>query len=227
MHADPLSMGEQLSAFFSNLGPEGQTRFTQFTDADGRPTLKDYLPVPGVYAAGRLDRDSEGLLLLTDDGALQHRLSDPRHKLPKTYWVQVEGEPDDKALERLRRPWFAGGTIQIASVQADGHYLAADAAAFDVRTPSVATPASALSGGNQQKLIVAREFSRPIQLLIAAQPTRGLDVGSIEYIHNRIIAKRDEGTAVLLVSSELDEILALSDRIGRRTACRWIWARRT
>jgi len=75
---------------------------TQFTDADGRQTLADYVSVPGVYPAGRLDRDSEGLLLLTDDGALQHRLSDPRHKLPKTYWVQVEGEPDDAALERLR-----------------------------------------------------------------------------------------------------------------------------
>jgi len=73
---------------------------------------------------------------------------------------------------------------------------------------------STLSGGNQQKVIVAREFSRPIKLLIASQPTRGLDVGSIEYIHGRIIAKRDEGTAVLLVSSELDEILALADRIA-------------
>lgn len=85
---------------------------------------------------------------------------------------------------------------------------------FDVRTPSIFVPASSLSGGNQQKVIVAREFSRPIKLLIASQPTRGLDVGSIEYIHNRIIEKRDEGTAVLLVSSELDEIMALSDRIA-------------
>jgi len=85
---------------------------------------------------------------------------------------------------------------------------------FDVRTPSVFVPASTLSGGNQQKVIVAREFSRPIKLLIASQPTRGLDVGSIEYIHNRIIEKRDEGTAVLLVSPELDEIIALSDRIA-------------
>ena len=85
---------------------------------------------------------------------------------------------------------------------------------YDVRTPSIFVNASTLSGGNQQKVIVAREFSRPIKLLIASQPTRGLDVGSIEYIHGRIIAKRDEGTAVLLVSSELDEILALSDRIA-------------
>jgi simple sugar transport system ATP-binding protein len=85
---------------------------------------------------------------------------------------------------------------------------------FDVRTPSIKTPASSLSGGNQQKVIVAREFSRPIKLLIASQPTRGLDVGSIEYIHGRIIEKRDQGTAVLVVSTELDEIRALSDRIA-------------
>jgi ABC-type uncharacterized transport system ATPase subunit len=85
---------------------------------------------------------------------------------------------------------------------------------FDVRTPSVMTPVSNLSGGNQQKVIVAREFSRPIKLLIASQPTRGLDVGSIEYIHSRIIEKRDEGCAVLLVSPELDEVMSLSDRIA-------------
>ncbi len=76
---------------------------SQFTDAGGRPTLADYLPIPGVYVAGRLDRDSEGLLALTDDGALQARLSHPRHKRPKTYWAQVEGIPDDAELEQLRR----------------------------------------------------------------------------------------------------------------------------
>ncbi len=85
---------------------------------------------------------------------------------------------------------------------------------FDVRTPSINVPAANLSGGNQQKVIVAREFSRPTKLLIAAQPTRGLDVGSIEYIHGRIIQKRDEGNAVLVISTELDEIRALSDRIA-------------
>lgn len=75
----------------------------QFTDAAGRATLADFVRVPGVYAAGRLDYDSEGLLVLTDDGALQARLADPRHELPKTYWVQVEGEPDEAALAQLRR----------------------------------------------------------------------------------------------------------------------------
>ncbi len=85
---------------------------------------------------------------------------------------------------------------------------------FDIRTPSAYTPAGTLSGGNQQKVIVARELSRPYNLLIAAQPTRGLDVGSIEFIHKRIIEQRDAGHAVLLVSAELDEILSLSDRIA-------------
>lgn len=76
---------------------------SQFTDTEGRPTLADYLRQPGIYPAGRLDRDSEGLLLLTADGALQHRIAHPRHKLPKTYWVQVEGIPGDAALAALRQ----------------------------------------------------------------------------------------------------------------------------
>ncbi|WP_226661347.1 pseudouridine synthase [Microbulbifer aggregans] len=74
----------------------------QFTDPEGRPTLADYVREPGVYAAGRLDFDSEGLLLLTDDGQLQHAIAHPRKKLPKTYWVQVEGEMDEEALRQLR-----------------------------------------------------------------------------------------------------------------------------
>jgi pseudouridine synthase len=76
---------------------------TQFTDASGRASLKDVVPLPGVYPVGRLDRDSEGLLLLTDDGLLAHRLTDPRFEHPKTYLVQVERVPDDRALEALRR----------------------------------------------------------------------------------------------------------------------------
>ncbi|MDR6853654.1 23S rRNA pseudouridine2457 synthase [Sphingomonas sp. BE123] len=76
---------------------------SQFTDeGSGHPTLADYIAMPGVYPAGRLDRDSEGLLLLTDDGRLQARIADPKHKMPKTYWAQVEGEPDAAALAALR-----------------------------------------------------------------------------------------------------------------------------
>ncbi|MEZ5238039.1 MAG: ABC transporter ATP-binding protein [Microthrixaceae bacterium] len=85
---------------------------------------------------------------------------------------------------------------------------------FDVRTPSVDTPAGTLSGGNQQKVIVAREFTHAGRLLVAAQPTRGLDVGSIQYIHGRIVAERDSGAAVVVVSAELDEVLALGDRVA-------------
>jgi simple sugar transport system ATP-binding protein len=108
-------------------------------------------------------------------------------------------------------PFSKGPEIQFEALNRYAERLVQE---FDVRTPSVSIPAQNLSGGNQQKVIVAREFSRPIKLLIAAQPTRGLDVGSIEYIHRRLVEKRDEGTAVLLVSVELDEIMALSDRIA-------------
>ena len=86
--------------------------------------------------------------------------------------------------------------------------------AFDIRTPSADAKAGTLSGGNQQKVVVAREFDRDLKLLVLDQPTRGLDVGSIEFIHKQVIAKRDAGTAVLLVSAELDEVLELSDRIA-------------
>jgi simple sugar transport system ATP-binding protein len=108
-------------------------------------------------------------------------------------------------------PYARGISLQEKTIFTNAEALVKE---YDVRTPSIYVNAGGLSGGNQQKVIVAREFSRPIQVLIASQPTRGLDVGSIEYIHKQIIRKRDEGTGVLLVSSELDEILALSDRIA-------------
>jgi simple sugar transport system ATP-binding protein len=119
---------------------------------------------------------------------------------------------DNMVLDTYDQPPFARGIVRNrAAVVEAAEQRARD---FDVRTPSVLQPANTLSGGNQQKVIVAREFSRPIKLLVASQPTRGLDVGSIEYIHRRIIEKRDEGTAVLIVSVELDEVMALADRIA-------------
>jgi len=85
---------------------------------------------------------------------------------------------------------------------------------FDVRTPSVSAAVGTLSGGNQQKVVLARELSRPLRLFIASQPTRGLDVGSIEFVHKRVIAERDHGTPVMIVSTELDEVMQLADRIA-------------
>jgi simple sugar transport system ATP-binding protein len=108
-------------------------------------------------------------------------------------------------------PFSKGVILQYKAILDYSTKLIAD---FDIRTPGPLTPVGSLSGGNQQKVIIARELSRPIQFLVASQPTRGLDVGSIEYIHKRIVQKRDEGCAVLLVSPELDEILELSDRIA-------------
>lgn len=91
---------------------------SSFTDAEGRPTLAEYIPIPGVYAAGRLDLRSEGLLLLTDDGLLLHRVTHPRYKLPKTYWVQVEGIPSPEALEALRQGvWVKGQRTAPAEVE--------------------------------------------------------------------------------------------------------------
>ena len=109
------------------------------------------------------------------------------------------------------KPFAKGVAIDFASRDRIANQLIK---AFDVRTPSASTQAQKLSGGNQQKVVVARELSRDVKLLIVSQPTRGVDVGSIEFIHERIVAERDEGKAVLLISTELDEVLALADRIA-------------
>jgi ABC-type uncharacterized transport system ATPase subunit len=110
-----------------------------------------------------------------------------------------------------REPYSRRGSLNQTAI-AEGAAIAVQA--YDVRTPSIETMAGSLSGGNQQKVVVAREFSRPVRLVVAAQPTRGLDVGSIEYIHRRIVEQRDAGAAVLIVSTELDEVLAVGDRVA-------------
>jgi general nucleoside transport system ATP-binding protein len=119
---------------------------------------------------------------------------------------------DNLVLNRYADPPYAQGiVVNNAAIDRSAADLVKE---YDIRAPSPNVPCSTLSGGNQQKVIVAREFSRPSTLLVAAQPTRGLDVGSMEYIHQQIVVKRDEGTAVLIVSTELDEIMALGDRIA-------------
>ncbi|HEX6231723.1 MAG TPA: ABC transporter ATP-binding protein [Jiangellaceae bacterium] len=118
---------------------------------------------------------------------------------------------ENLVLDLYDRPPFASGIGMKPGVVADNARKRVEE--FDIRAGSIDTPAGTLSGGNQQKVVVARELSRPLRLLIATQPTRGLDVGSIEFVHRRIIVQRDQGTAVLIVSTELDEVSALADRI--------------
>jgi ABC-type uncharacterized transport system ATPase subunit len=119
---------------------------------------------------------------------------------------------DNLVLDTYDRPPFAHGiAMNLAAIRDNARTRIAE---FDVRTSSIETPVGTLSGGNQQKVILAREVGRQVRLLLASQPTRGLDVGSIEFVHRRIVEERDQGIAVIIVSSELDEIYALADRIA-------------
>ena len=119
---------------------------------------------------------------------------------------------DNLVLNTPRRAPFARhGTRNFSAISENASRLVQE---FDIRTTSIQAPASSLSGGNQQKVIVARELSRSLEILIASQPTRGLDVGSIEYVHRQIVEHRNQGGGSLIVSSELDEVMALGDRIA-------------
>ena len=130
-----------------------------------------------------------------------------KHGLVSSYSIS-----DNLVLNRFDHAPFAKGWIRNhGEVDSNGATLVEE---FDIRTPTPNLPAGSLSGGNKQKVVVARELSQNLDVVVAAQPTRGVDVGSIEFIHNQLIAARDRGTAVLLVSAELDEILSLSDRIA-------------
>jgi general nucleoside transport system ATP-binding protein len=110
-----------------------------------------------------------------------------------------------------REPYSNGVSLDLDKIRENAEERVEE---FDVRTSSIEHTASTLSGGNQQKVVLARELSRPLKLLVVAQPTRGLDVGSMEFVHRRIVAERDNGAAVVVVSTELDEVLGLADRIG-------------
>jgi ABC-type uncharacterized transport system ATPase subunit len=119
---------------------------------------------------------------------------------------------DNMVLDQYDKPPFASGiNLHLGAIAANAAERVKE---FDVRTTSTQTPVGTLSGGNQQKVILARELAHEHKLLIASQPTRGLDVGSIEFVHRRIVDQRDKGVAVLIVSAELDEIYALADRIA-------------
>ncbi len=162
----------------------------------------------GSVAINGADMTNANPRRVTQEGHSCH-VPEDRHEFGM---VAAYSVADNMVLNTYNLPPFAKGlTIQDRAIVEHAEALIKE---YDVRTPGPQTPGGSLSGGNQQKMVVAREFSRDLKLLVAAQPTRGIDVGSIEFIHNQIVSQRDEGVAVLLVSSELDEIMALSDRIA-------------
>jgi ABC-type uncharacterized transport system ATPase subunit len=207
-------------------------------DDHGQPALDDVsfevkageiLGVAGVQGNGQTEL-CEALIglrpvtagsVLLDGQDLIH--ATPRDRLRAGFGYVPEDRQEDGlvsdfsvaenlVLDVYDRPPFASGVaLNLDAIGANARTLVNE---YDVRTPSPAQRVGALSGGNQQKVIIAREMSRDLRLLLASQPTRGLDVGSIEFVHRRIVEERDRGVAVLIVSSELDEIYALADRIA-------------
>ncbi len=152
-----------------------------------------------VTGAGPRDLQRAGMSFVPGD----------RHRFGLVLSFPLE---DNLVLTQYDEPPFSRGFLRN---EAAIHARAKEAISeFDIRTPSPTVHAGTLSGGNQQKAVVAREFSRKLTVLVLDQPTRGLDVGSIEFIHKQVIAKRDEGAAILLVSAELDEVMEISDRVG-------------
>lgn len=166
-----------------------------------RPAARGQVRMNGLDLTNASPRE------VSEEGQCGH-VPEDRH----TYgMVSSYSVAENLVLTAYAKPPFAKGvSVQQAAIESHATELVDQ---YDVRTPSVRVSGGSLSGGNQQKMVIAREFSRPLKLLIAAQPTRGVDVGSIEFIHQQIVAKRDEGVGVLLVSAELDEILSLADRI--------------
>jgi general nucleoside transport system ATP-binding protein len=189
----------------------------------------EILGIAGVQGNGQTElcealmglRPTAGGTVTLNEGELTH--APPRARLRAGIAYVPENRTDDGlvgsfsvaenlVLDMYHQPPFASG-INL-NLKAIGKNATARIEEFDVRTGSPGTPAGTLSGGNQQKVILARELGREHKALIASQPTRGLDVGSIEFVHRRIVEQRDHGVAVLIVSSELDEIYALADRIA-------------
>lgn len=220
----------------------GEETFTveglSVADAQGRLLLNDVsfglrqgeiLGVAGVQGNGQTEL-TEAILGLQDHVTGSIRLEGRElvgQSVRRTLDAGVGFVPEDRStdglvgpfsvaenliLDRYEDPAFAkGATLNRAAIARNASEKIEE---FDIRTQSASSAASTLSGGNQQKIVMARELSRDLKLFIASQPTRGVDVGSIEFLHRRILAERDKGTPVLIVSTELDEILELSDRIA-------------
>jgi len=183
-------------------------------EGNGQTELAEALTGLRQTAGGRVWLDGRAITNLTPRELIAAGIAHIPEDRQKHGVVLSYPVGDNLVLSTYRQPPFARGILLLAApIRAFARRLIA---AFDIRTGrgGARTLAGNLSGGNQQKVIIARELSRPIRLLVAAQPTRGLDVGSIEFIHAQLIAQRAEGRAILLISAELDELLALADQIG-------------
>lgn len=191
---------------------EGEILGIAGVQGNGQRELVEALTGLRPVAGGKIELDGHDIThaaprVVTELGT--GHVPEDRHKHGLVLSFPVR---DNLALCTYYEPPYAQGVeINETYIEEEARKLIKE---FDIRTPSTATNVGALSGGNQQKVIVARELNRPVKLLIVNQPTRGLDVGSIEFIHRRIVEARDKRAAVLLVSAELDEIMSLSDRIA-------------
>lgn len=179
---------------------------------NGQTELTEALTGLRPLAGGHVSMEGREIAHITPRGMIESQIShipEDRHKHGLVLSFSV---CDNMALcDYYQAPYAKGIEMNFPVIR---EHAAALTKQYDVRTPGIDSKVGSLSGGNQQKVIIARELARPVKLLIASQPTRGLDVGSIEFIHRQIVSARDQGAAVLLISAELDEILALSDRIA-------------
>jgi simple sugar transport system ATP-binding protein len=197
-----LSLQVRAGEIFGVAGVEGNGQRELIEAVTGmRPVQRGSVEILGRDATNKTPR------AITQMGTAHVPEDRGKHGLVGSYTIA-----DNIVLNRYNTaPFVKRWVRQTAAIDAEATRLVEE---YDVRTPGIHIPVDNLSGGNQQKVIIARELSGDVKVLFVAQPTRGLDVGSIEFIHNQIIAMRDRGVGVLLVSAELDEILSLSDRIG-------------
>jgi len=199
---DDVSMSVRAGEIYALAGVQGNGQ-TELTEA-----LVGLTPVAGgrVFLAGDdvTKADVDDILAAGVGYVPEDRLHDG---LVSSFSVA-----ENLVLDLYDRPPFSSGmSLNLDKISSNAEERVRE---YDVRASSTEHAASTLSGGNQQKVVLARELSRPLRLLVVAQPTRGLDVGSMEFVHRRIVAERDNGAAVVLVSTELDEVLGLADRIG-------------
>lgn len=184
-----------------------------FTDAQGRPTLADYVKISNVYAAGRLDMDSEGLMLLTSDGALAHHITDPQHKLPKIYLAQVERVPSDEALKELRQGILLKGTrTRPAEVQLLSKPLEIPERAVPIRfrksIPTAWLQITLREGLNRQVRRMTASVGHPTLRLIR------IAIGSI------VLGELKSGQCRELTKSEIEQISSSSQSLAKAQACR-------